>query len=235
MPQYIFDRRSVREVDRLAVEEYAMPGVVLMEHAARGVAGVALDMVANVVATGRLPRIAIICGPGNNGGDGYATARLLHNENCDVMVHPIGAPRPGTDAAINRAICARMKLPMEPLTTAVDLRAADLIIDAVLGTGLDKPVEGDPAEAITWINAAHRPVLAVDLPSGMDCDTGEPLGACVKAARTVTFVGIKKGFESPAAQMLLGEITVANIGVPIELVQRLAIATRSPAQNPGRG
>jgi hydroxyethylthiazole kinase-like uncharacterized protein yjeF len=232
--QYIFDRHSVREVDRLAIEEYAIPGVVLMENAARGLERAALEMLAGAFAAQRKPCVGIVCGTGNNGGDGYALARLLHNAGCHVTIHPLGSPRGGTDAASNRTICERMKLAMQPLSGPEQLRGNDLIVDAILGTGLDKPVQGDAAHAIEWINQANRPVLAVDVPSGMDCDTGSPLGACVKATHTVTFVGLKKGYESLDAQKLLGEVTVADIGAPIELVKRLALK-RSPPQTPGRG
>lgn len=220
---FILDRRGVREIDRLAVEEFAMPGVVLMENAARGVAQLALDMLRAADISDSRPRVAIVCGPGNNGGDGYAAARFLHNAGCDVALHPIAPTRAGSDAAINDEICRRMGLSMTPLEES-SLQRADLVLDAVLGTGLDRPVEGEPARTIAIINNAGKRVLAVDLPSGMDCDTGQPLGDCVRATRTATFVGIKKGFQQPDAQKLLGEVAVINIGVPIELIQRLAIA-----------
>lgn len=232
----MFARKSVREIDRLAVEEFAIPGIVLMENAARGSADVALQMLASVFAAHRTPNVSIICGPGNNGGDGYAIARLLHNAGCDVTIHPLKPPGQGTDAAINATICERMKLTLTPITGPDQLRHADLIVDAILGTGLSSAATGHAADAIIWINQANRPVLAIDVPSGMDCDTGEPLGPTVKATHTVTFVGEKLGFQSLDAQKLLGDVTVVDIGVPRELIERLGtMVTRSPARTPGRG
>lgn len=230
---YTFTRRSIREVDRIAISEYGMAGIVLMENAARGLANVALSMLAHARRSQRQPCVIIFCGSGNNGGDGYALARFLHNAHCNIRIHPLAEPRPGSDAAINRTICERMAISIQPITQASELRDADLLVDAIFGTGLDRPIEGTAAELIAWINDANRPVLAVDLPSGMDCDTGKPLGPCIKAAHTVTFVGNKLGFESLDAQKLLGEVSVVDIGVPRELVARLGTkTTRSPL---GRG
>jgi NAD(P)H-hydrate epimerase len=96
-----------------------------------------------------------------------------------------------------------------------------LIIDAIFGTGLDRDVSGLAADTIRWINSSGVPVLAADVPSGMDCETGKPLGVCVKAAATVTFVGLKSGFLQPHAQEWLGEVIVADIGAPRELIDRL--------------
>lgn len=225
--RYVFTRESVREVDRLAVEEFAMPSVVLMENAARGCADVALSMLGRAFAAGRTPKVHVVCGPGNNGGDGYAIARLLHNAGCDITIHALSEPKQGNDAAINRTICERMQLAIQPIDSADALRDGDLVIDAILGTGLSSEVKGDAANVIQRINEAKRTVLAVDLPSGMDCDTGEPLGTCIKADHTATFVGEKQGFTTLEAQKLLGEVTVIDIGVPRQLVTRLGSRTES--------
>jgi NAD(P)H-hydrate epimerase len=93
-------------------------------------------------------------------------------------------------------------------------------VDAIFGTGLDRPVSGSAARAIEWINAADRPILAVDIPSGLDCNTGRPLGVAVRAVKTVSFVGLKPGFLQASARDLVGEVVVADIGAPIELVRR---------------
>lgn len=226
---------GIQQVDRLAVVEYGMPSIVLMENAARGVAGVAMRMLADRPRQSPAPLVCMLCGPGNNGGDGFALARFLHNQGCDITLIPLGEPAPGSDAAINRLICQRMKLPFVQLESAGALRDADLIVDAIFGTGLNRSPQGEAARAIEWINAAERPVLAVDLPSGMDCDTGKPLGPCVRADHTATMVGWKLGFQSIDAQKLLGELTVVDIGVPCELARRFARpAARSPARTPGR-
>ncbi|MHC5023863.1 MAG: NAD(P)H-hydrate epimerase [Planctomycetota bacterium] len=215
---YVLDRASVRAVDQAAIGEYGIPGIVLMENASRGLASHALVMVG---PKRRRPRtVLIVCGSGNNGGDGYALARHLHNERIDVVLAALRGPDPASDAGVNHAICARLGVPViEP--DRLDRHAgADLVVDAIFGTGLDRPVHGAAAEVIEWINRAARPVLAVDVPSGLDCDTGRPLGVTVRATRTVTFVGLKPGFLELEAQPFVGEVHVAGIGAPRELLER---------------
>ena len=200
-------RAQVREIDRRAIEEYHIPGIVLMENAARAVADVAWQMVDRRVGA----RIAIICGKGNNGGDGFAAARHLHNRGAKVQV---GGHRPTSDdAQLNYQIAAKMRLIETPTT------AYDLVIDALFGTGLTRPANDD---YIDMINALGAPVLAVDVPSGLDCDTGEPLGPCVRATRTVTFVAEKAGFANPRSRQFTGEIIVGDIGCPRELIEQVA-------------
>lgn len=229
----VFDRDAVRAVDRLAIDEFGIPGLVLMENAARGVAEQAMRMLADHAGP---PRVLIVCGSGNNGGDGYALARHLHNRAVDVVIAALGQPQPKSDAGVNRVICEKMRL---TIIDADQLLRADgtsdsaeyaLIVDAIFGTGLDRQVSGAAAELIRWINNSERSVLAVDVPSGLDCDSGLPLGACVRASATVTFVGMKSGFLELAAQKWLGEISVADIGVPRELVERLGRRVQSPRQ-----
>jgi len=214
---YVLTREQVRSVDRAAIEDYGIPGIVLMENASRALARTALDML-----DGRPGRqVLIICGSGNNGGDGWALARHLHNAQMEVVVASLGEPRSPDDAGANCAICRKMGIHEIGPDRLDDYRHAELIVDAIFGTGLDREVHGRAAEIIEWINATGRPVLAVDVPSGLDCDRGRPLGVCVKATRTVSFVGYKPGFTEMSAQPFVGEIEVGEIGVPIELVQRL--------------
>jgi len=217
----VFDRAGVRAVDQAAITEFGIPGLVLMENAARGLAEVALQM----LDTSAHPagNVLIICGSGNNGGDGYALARHLHNHGVSVTLIALGDPRPESDAGVNRAICERMRLPIHRIDAMRDpsvFSNCSLVVDAIFGTGLDRPVTGDAKEAIERINGSHRPVLAADVPSGLDADTGEVLGIAVKAARTVTFVGLKRGFLCYQAQRWLGDVTVADIGAPRELLER---------------
>lgn len=217
----VFDREAIRAVDQAAVEEYGIPGIVLMENAAHGLAAEATEM---LKSTSLNPATTlIICGSGNNGGDGYALARHLHNLGAEVVLAPLSPPLEESDAGVNYAICRRMKLSEIPVDALDDFARTNdihLIVDAIFGTGLARPVEEKPAEVIEWINTRARPVLAVDVPSGLDCNTGKPLGSAVRAARTVTLVGLKKGFLHPDAQKYLGEVVVADIGVPIELIRR---------------
>jgi hydroxyethylthiazole kinase-like uncharacterized protein yjeF len=224
-PLLVFDRQSIRNLDRAATEEYSIPGIVLMENAARNVAANALKMLTDQLVWSRPPRVLIVCGSGNNGGDGYAAARHLHNHGIHVTVAALGTPQPPSDAAVNRLICQRMRLAIADIERESDLQRFadiefDLIIDAIFGTGLDRPVSGLAAAAIAWINESKSRILAVDVPSGLDSTTGGTLGCAVRADQTVTFVGWKSGFLSIEAQKLLGEIVVVDIGAPIELAER---------------
>lgn len=214
LPRLSFDRTSIQAVDRDAIEQYAIPGIVLMENAARGLADVTAE-----VAGGQGARVVILCGRGNNGGDGYALARHLHNRGLRPTLMPLGTPRPGGDAGTNEAICRAMGLAMVEEPPGDDAEM-DLLVDAIFGTGLDRPVRGESARWIDWLNARHERVLAVDVPSGLDCETGEPMGHAVRADWTVTFVGLKHGFLVPGAERYLGRIVVADIGAPIELYRR---------------
>ena len=226
-PEFILDRESVRAVDRAAIEEYGIPGAVLMENAARGLKAEALRM---LPSPGRPASVLIICGSGNNGGDGYALGRHLYNAGVKVTLSALGEPRAGSDAALNRSICLKMSLEEAPRHELAAHFECDLVVDAIFGTGLDRPVTGPAAEVIEWINVSAdsgRPVLAVDVPSGLDCDTGRPLGTAVRAARTVTFVARKPAMTKAAARPFLGQVVVADIGAPVDLLKRFGRPLRA--------
>lgn len=206
---------EMREIDRCAIQEFGIPGVVLMENAGRGAATVALDMLKGADN----PKAAVVCGQGNNGGDGYVIARHLHNAGISVVVR-IVAPREkiAGDALINLSIIEKMKLDVQFISAdSLDFSDATIIVDALLGTGLSGAVREPYLTAIRKINAAAKPVLAVDIPSGLNSDTGEVLGECVRAARTVTFALPKIGFTIKAGPAVAGPVTVVDIGVPREL------------------
>ena len=215
-------RAQVREIDRRAIEQYGIPGVVLMENAARAVADAALDMLAGA----HRPAVLIVCGGGNNGGDGFAVARHLHNHGCAVTIAL--ASDPGTyrdDASAMLRVVLEMGLPITRIDDAYVLprRGVDLLIDALFGTGLATPPRHP---RLIEMMADHvAPVLAIDSPSGLDCDSGEVLGtACVRASRTVTFVAEKIGFANPNSRRYLGDVTVGDIGCPRELIAAVATA-----------
>jgi NAD(P)H-hydrate epimerase len=210
-------RTQVREIDRRAIAEYQIPGILLMENAARGVVDVALQMMRRVSGA----YVLILCGGGNNGGDGLAVARHLHNREVNVVVLPVGEPRYSDEALVNWNIVRAMRINTSPIGLQVESlleQGCDLVVDAMLGTGLTEPVRRPFDVMIEKCNRCPAPILAVDLPSGMDCDTGRPLGACVRAMRTVTFVAEKAGFANPEAQQYTGEINVVDIGCPRELI-----------------
>jgi NAD(P)H-hydrate epimerase len=212
-------RAQVREIDRRAIEDYHIPGIVLMENAALAVTDVASEMLdGNLVG-----QIIILCGGGNNGGDGLAVARHLHNLGADVFIAL--ATNPGKykgDAKINWNIAQAMKIKTFPADPERILNSrALLIVDAVFGTGLSEPPRAPFADLVSAVNKSGATVLAIDLPSGMDCDTGEALGPTIEAKRTVTFVAEKAGFANPNAAHYTGQITVGSIGCPNELIDEV--------------
>ena len=229
-------REQVRELDRRAMEECSLPGVVLMENAGRGAAEVAAEMLGVPAGSPALSvagkSVVIFCGKGNNGGDGFVVGRHLHNRGAKVeFVLACAAEEidPWTDAGINLRIAQIMGLHLH-IASAEDgrfeaaglERAADLIVDALLGTGLTGDVREPYLSLIRLINAADKPVLAIDIPSGLDCDTGRILRAAVRATRTATFVLPKIGFTLAEGPAHVGQVTVVDIGVPKELVESIA-------------
>lgn len=219
----VFDRAGCRAVDRESIERFGIPGMVLMENAARALSGAALSIVQTNTrgdAGSMSGRVLIVCGPGNNGGDGYAAARHLHNQGVAITLGRCGTPRQGTDARLNHDICVRMGLPFVELEAGFPMDSYGLCLDCLLGTGLDRPVEGRMLELIDWMNRSGLPVIAADLPSGLDCDTGEPLGSAVRAAITISFVGWKQGFLNPRSRDWTGRVIVGDIGAPREVLER---------------
>lgn len=223
----LLTRNQVRSVDRLAVERYHMTGLVLMENAGRGAA----DIIRREY--GPPGRAIIFCGPGNNGGDGCVIARHLHNAEWNVRLVMAGERgRLSPDAAANAAIVEAMGLPMvfavasdAPRSAAESIRTDDVVIDALLGTGFQGSVRSPMAELIVAVNAAgRRALVAIDVPSGLDCDEGTPSNATIQADLTVTFVAGKPGFAAPAAASYVGRVQVAEIGVPRELIEAVAAA-----------
>jgi NAD(P)H-hydrate epimerase len=208
-------REQVRQIDRLAVEQFKIPGIVLMENAARAAADVAVDMIA-----GKKGPVLILCGGGNNGGDGLAIARHLHNRRLDAKISlTVDPAKYQAEALANWQIIQAMGLSVVPLRENLE---PSLIIDAVFGTGLTQTPRDPFPGIVAAVERMNVPVLAVDVPSGLDCDTGEPLGTCIRADRTVTFVAEKIGFAEPTAKQFLGQVTVGDIGCPIELISQVA-------------
>ncbi len=221
-------RAQVRLVDQLALAELGIPGIVLMENAARG----ATEVLLRFAAQRGWNAAAILCGSGNNGGDAYAVARLLHNAGWRVELFAAADPaRLQGDARINADICQRMGLPITLMLDEAQLAAAaqrwgncPVLIDALLGTGFQGQVRPQLAAVIAQVNRARAAgafVLALDVPSGLDCDAGVPSNAAVEADCTVTFVAPKRGFTQHSAASCLGTVEVVGIGVPPSLIERV--------------
>ena len=214
-------RRQVRELDADATERYGIPGVVLMENAGRGV-------VDTLCGLGAESPVSICCGQGNNGGDGFVIARHLQIRGIEPRVLLWAPPKKlRGDAATNFEIAMRSGIVIEIFERAADvfkfkqcLHQSDWIVDALLGTGARGLPRSPLDVAIEAINNAPARVLAVDVPSGMDCDTGDAAGAVVRANHTCTFVAPKPGFFTKGAVLLTGELHVLDIGAPRELVDR---------------
>jgi NAD(P)H-hydrate epimerase len=235
-------RAQVREVDRLAIEDFGLPGIVLMENAGAGVARLLHTL-------GIDGPVAIACGRGNNGGDGFVIARHLELLGHDVrllLAAPLAAY--AGDAAVNAEVARRAGLRIVDLAAAEagDWRqafhGAAWIVDALLGTGATGAPRGAVATAIAAINDVRGEVpgegrgarvLAVDIPSGMDCDTGDRPGACVRADATATFVAPKPGFAAAGAQAFTGAVHVLGIGAPAALLARFGIITRRGSSRRG--
>jgi NAD(P)H-hydrate epimerase len=201
--------------DRLAMAA-GTPGLALMEAAGRAVAAAVAEI------GGPKAAVAVACGPGNNGGDGFVVARVLREGGHPVRLGLLGSREAlRGDAA---AMAQRWAGEIEPLSPAI-VRGADVIVDALFGAGLSRALEGAAAEAVAAINGAGKPVVAVDVPSGLDGTTGQPTGPVVQATRTVTFFRPKPGHMLLPGRLACGEVTVADIGIPDAVVGEIAPRT----------
>jgi NAD(P)H-hydrate epimerase len=219
-----FGRDEIREIDRKAIEEYEIPGIILMENAGRNVAEEVLKMLPGTDKA----RVAIFCGKGNNGGDGFVIARHLYNEGVDVSVYlttEVSRVLSDGDASTNLKILLNMNLEIKELREehigeiGNELHDYNVIVDAIFGTGLSGEVREPVRTLIMKINEANIPVVSVDIPSGLSCDDGVVLGIAVKAAKTVTFVAAKTGFFQECGKEYTGELIVSDISVPKELIE----------------
>jgi NAD(P)H-hydrate epimerase len=209
---------QIRQIDRLAVEQYAMPSILLMENAGYNAARIIETEYPSPVRSA-----VIFCGPGNNGGDGLVIARHLHNAGRRLTVILAGpAERLKGDALTNYQIVSKMPVPILTLdATDESLTGADLIIDALLGTGFTGEPRPPLDTIIQKINRSGKPVVAVDVPSGLDCSSGTAGQATIRANLTITFVAVKTAFLTPTTAPYLGKLQVADIGVPKELIQQV--------------
>ncbi|MGB2985301.1 MAG: NAD(P)H-hydrate epimerase [Phycisphaerae bacterium] len=218
-------RKQIRRVDQLAIERYRIAGVVLMENAGRNAAAIIRDTYGSTTG-----EAFICCGPGNNGGDGCVIARHLHNAGWSVRLMLAGDPSRMThDAEANYAIVEAMGLERivapdwdTERATIESIRDDEVVVDALFGTGFSGEVRSPTAELIDAINAASkRAVVAIDVPSGLDCDTGVPSNATIRADLTITFVAAKTGLVAETAAPYVGRLEVADIGTPRELLAEI--------------
>lgn len=217
-------REEMRELDRKSIEEYKIPGIILMENAGRNVAEEVLKM----IGTQNTMKVAVLCGKRNNGGDGFVVARHLHNHCIPVnvfLVAKISDILKDGDAGTNLQILLKLKIPVKEVLDVTGIKSAlkelvsyDIIIDALFGTGLSGEVREPFKALINGVNKLNKPVVSVDIPSGLDCNNGNVLGSTIKASKTVTFAASKRGFYLGDGPAHTGEVIVTDISIPKELI-----------------
>src|SRR5919201_4700008 len=227
---------QMREADRRTIEEIGIPSLVLMENAGRQVVA-AIEALHDDLIDGQ---IAVLCGRGNNGGDGFVVARTLVQRGADVSVFLIGrvADVRG-DARINLEILGRLGVTVVEIADSQawelhfsEVRDCTLIVDAIFGTGLKTAVSGLIESVIADVNASDIPVVAIDLPSGLSADSADPIGPSIQAGLTVTLAAPKIPLVLPPAEMRAGDSVIADIGIPDDVLDsvegpRVELLTRT--------
>ncbi len=209
--------KAMQLVDQKAIQRYGIPAIILMENAAITSASCILRM----LKTGQR-NVVIFCGEGNNGGDGFACARHLINHGLKVLVYFAGkTEKLSNEAKINynilRKIGAKILKPKLPALKKA-LNNADIIVDALLGIGIKGKVRQPIYDLIELINASKKPVLSLDVPSGLDATSGKVCGMAIKAKSTITFGLPKRGLLNPRAGMYIGKLTIGYISLPRQLL-----------------
>ena len=221
----ILNAEQMREADRRTIQDIGIASLVLMENAGRQAVAAIESLYPDLAER----QIAIVCGKGNNGGDGFVIARTLQQRGFDVSVFVIGsAAEIKGDARVNLEILSRIGQDVVEVTdeTAWELHGAevtghDLIVDAIFGTGLATPLSGFHQTVVADINDAGVPVVAIDIPSGMSADTADVIGDCIDATVTVTLGAPKLPLVLPPAEMKAGEVVIADIGIPAGVIEQL--------------
>ncbi len=232
----VLNAAQMREADRRAIEEIGIPSLVLMENAGRQVVAAVEAMYADLSER----RVAVLCGRGNNGGDGFVVARTLLQRGVDVAVFLLGrVAEVRGDARVNLEILGRLGLTVAEVADSQawelhfsEFSACTLAIDAIFGTGLNAPVAGLIQSVIADVNASGIPVVSVDLPSGLSADTSEPIGDSIEARLTVTVAAPKLPLVLPPAETRAGDIVIADIGLPASVIEavggpRVELLTRA--------
>ena len=211
----LYTAAQTRALDRCAIDEHQVPGITLMSRAANA----AFDCLLNSWPNAEC--IQVLCGTGNNGGDGFLIADLAHKRGIPVAVLQVGdSGKISGDALLARNQALANGVDIQSFEEGV-VMSLGVVVDAMLGTGLGGDVRGEYLEAIEEINAAGAPVLAVDIPSGLCADTGRVLGASVRADMTITFIGLKRGLFTLDAMDYTGELQFADLNVPTQIYQQV--------------
>ena len=215
----IYLAQQVRELDRIAIEEKGIPGIKLMRRAAQACVDVLLR---NASSPGK---VSVLCGSGNNAGDGFIIAGLLANRGLEVTVGLVGKiPLAETDAGKACEYCREAGVEIH--NAELSLQDSEFVIDALLGTGLIGAVKPEYQQVISAVNLKECTVLSVDLPSGLCADTGNILGACIKADITVTFIGLKLGLLTNDGPEVVGELNFADLSLPNDVFDAIEPSLR---------
>lgn len=216
---------QMREADRRTIEDIGIPSLVLMENAGRQVVAAMESFFQDLAER----RVAVVGGKGNNGGDGFVVARTLHQRGVDVSVFLVGqVGEIKGDARINLEILGRLGMTVVEVADEgqwelhfSEISGHDLIVDAMFGTGLKSALSGLYETVIGDINGSGIPVVAIDLPSGLSADTPDVIGDCIEATVTVTLGAPKLPLILPPAEQKSGEVVIADIGIPAEVIETL--------------
>jgi hydroxyethylthiazole kinase-like uncharacterized protein yjeF len=221
----VLNAEQMREVDRRTIEDVGIPSLVLMENAGRQVVA-AIEASFEDALTGR---VAVLCGRGSNGGDGFVVARTLAQRGVEplvVLLGPVAEVR--GDARVNLEILGRLSVTVVEVTDAQawelhfsEISRCDLIVDAIFGTGFRGPIAGILETVVADVNGAGIPIVAVDLPSGLSADSHEPPGDSIEATLTVTLAAPKIPLVLPPAERRAGDLVIADIGIPSDLIEQL--------------
>src|SRR5919206_4369620 len=221
----ILNAAQMREADRYTTEEIGIPSLVLMENAGRQVVA-AIEASFETALQGR---VAVLCGRGNNGGDGFVVARTLLQRGIDTAVFVIGSlAQVRGDARTNLDILGRLGVTVVEINDEQswelhfsEISQCTLIVDAIFGTGLRSPLGGMLETVVADVNAANIPIVAIDLPSGISADTAHLIGDCIDASMTVTLAAPKLPLILPPAEAHAGDVVIADIGIPYEVLDQV--------------
>jgi len=218
---------EARDADRRAAAEFSIPGLVLMEHAALGVAALVAGIASapdRLGPSGRRRPVVVLCGPGQNGGDGLGAARFLRSYGLDVEAVRLGESPYRGDAAIEFAALSReidvpalLSMPDIATWARTRLPHAGVVVDALFGVGLDRDLDELAGAVVVAINACPAPTVAVDVPSGLDADTGEPRSVAIEAYVTAAAGFVKRGCRTPRGAPFCGRLVEIDIGLPLAI------------------
>lgn len=225
---YLVSAREMQAMDAATIETFGIPGRVLMENAGRGATRIFLQ---TIYRHHPGARVAVVAGPGNNGGDGFVMARYLAQKQIPVKVYLLSTrSRVKGDAAANLGLLDPLNVPVKEITDIktfsllrTELNQQEIWIDAILGTGLSSDVKGFFKEIIEIINGSNRPVFSVDIPSGLNSDTGQPCGVCIKATATATFAFAKIGHLLYPGADFTGNLSIIEIGIPSHIAAKVGV------------